>query len=253
MRTSFLEDLGIDPDSLSPEAVVAHLDQRILETVVAIEASEAWAVVTGHATPRAITEEVLKEIYLEICMYQNDQVEAAICVIAQMPRTMKPAWFDEMLHHQAEEFDHGEMAFRDYRACGGLEEVGRRRPMSPSAFAVSAVWRNFVHKREPFMYLGAIYLFEALTPIVTGKAMSILAGRGLAPSGLEFITHHATADIEHASSMRELIAEIAAAYPESKSRILYGFEHFAHIYPLPCWEAARRRAMGRFVSTADAA
>lgn len=145
------------------------------------------------------------------------------------------------------------MALRDYVAYGGREEVARKRPQSPTSFAVSAVWRNFVHKREPFMYLGAIYLFEALTPIVTGRAMKILAGRGLPPTGLEFIAHHATADIEHADGMRQLIAEVAAAYPESKARMLYGFEHFAAIYPLPCWEAAKHRAASRFALRMDAA
>ena len=248
-----IEDLGVNPDGLSPDAIVAHLDRRIEETLGEIQSLDGWAVLTDPATPIALVQEILREIYVKIIGYQNEQVEAAVCAIAQMPRSMKVAWFDEMLHHQAEEFDHGEMAVRDFIGYGGTEAEARVRPQSPTAFAVAAVWRNFVHKRQPFMYLGAIYLFEALTPLITGRAMQMLAGRGLAPTGLEFITHHATADIEHADSMKGLIAEVAFAYPEAKRPMLYGFEHFKAVYPLPCWAAAARRAQARVERRAEAA
>jgi hypothetical protein len=237
---SATEDFDFDADRASPEGLCTWLDERIYEIFGQVEGSDVWrAVIKSGQTPIAI--EILKEIYLEIVMYQPDSLEAAVASIAQMPRTMPVAWFDEMLRHQVEEFDHAEMALRDYKALGGDEGYARSRPQSPSAFAVAAVWRNIAHKRNPFMYLGAVYLFDALTPIVTAKAKEVMASTSQTHGGFEFINHHATADIEHAETVRKLILDVATRYPEQRSAITYGFEYFAHVYPLPVWTAAMSR------------
>jgi pyrroloquinoline quinone (PQQ) biosynthesis protein C len=158
-----------------------------------------------------------------------------------------------MLRHQVEEFDHGEMALRDYAALGGDVAQARRRRQSPSAFAVAAVWRNIVHKRDPFAYLGAVYLFDALTPLVTAAVKDRLAGRLGRAKGLEFIIHHATADVEHERQIRQLLVEVMQAFPDSGESIVYGFEYFAHVYPLPVWLAAMRRAQRSLVARRVAA
>jgi hypothetical protein len=236
-------DFGFDASSSSAEQLADWLDSRVAEILADVEKSEIWSLVVGPGARPELTKAILREIYLEIVMYQPDSIEAAVASIAQFPRRMPVAWFDEMLHHQVEEFDHGEMALRDYVALGGNELDARKRPQSPGAFGVAAVWRNITHKRDPFVYLGAVYLFEALTPIVTTKAKAALqrSMRGDA-SGLEFIIHHATADLEHAATMRRLIIDVAKAYPDKIESIAYGFEYFAHVYPLPVWSNALRRA-----------
>lgn len=155
---------------------------------------------------------------------------------------MPVALIDDMLHHQIEEFDHGEMAIRDYVATGGSEREVRARRQSPSAFAIAAIWRNIAHKRDPFAYLGAVYLFEALTPIITQEVKASLGERLGSTKGFEFIVHHATADQAHEAQTRTLIHDVAALYPDKVESIVYGFEYFAFVYPLPCWSAALRRA-----------
>lgn len=229
------------PLPASADELVSWLDSRVAECLSDIESSEVWKVVIDKAFGTEFAFRVLKEIYLEIVMYQPDSIEAAVASIGQMPRNMPVAWFDEMLHHQVEEFDHGEMALRDYVALGGNEASARSRTQSPSAFAVAAIWRNIAHKRDPFLYLGAVYLFDALTPVVTEKAKSAL-GVNTSRNGLEFITHHATADIEHADLIRKLIHDVAVRYPDKIPSIAMGFEYFAHVYPLPVWTAAMQRA-----------
>jgi hypothetical protein len=97
--------------------------------------------------------------------------------------------------------------------------------------------------RDPFLYLGAVYLFDGLTPIVTDKVMRLLAGRAELKPGMEYISHHATADIAHTASVRALIVNVADRYPEAKASIAYGYEYFAQVYPLPCWDAAAKRAV----------
>jgi hypothetical protein len=249
----FDEDLGVDPRSFSGSQLLAHLSNRIDDTMAEIRASEPWGAVVSPATPAGQIIDILKEIYLEIVMYQPDSIAAALWAIGQMPRSMPVPWIEEMLHHQGEEFDHAEMALRDYVGFGGNEAFARARRTSPSAFAIAGVWNYIAQRRDPFVYLGAVYLFEALTPIVTEEVRHVLHGRGLTPKGLEFVDHHATADIEHAREVQALIRDVAEKYPESKPSICYGFEYFHHVYPLPAWNAAYRRAMRRHTAMAVAA
>lgn len=235
---SAFDDLGFEPASLEPAALVSHLNDRVRAILRDIESSDVWVAVMSSESPLEFVVDVLREIYLEIFMYQEESIEGAVAAISQFPRSMPVVWFGEMLQHQVEEFDHGEMALRDYVALGGNETMARARRQAPSAFAVAAVWKHIAHKRDPFLYLGAVYLFEALTPIITARVKEDLRQRLGSFNGLEFIAHHATADIEHERVIGELIAEIIARYPEAKASVVYGFEYFAHVYPLPGWRAA---------------
>jgi hypothetical protein len=237
-----INDVGVDPSSMTPDGLVDWLQRRIVELAADVRASDVWLSVTSNQVPVSEIIGILKQIYLEISMYQPDAIEAAMASIAQFPRKTPVALIDEMLHHQVEEFDHGEMAIRDYVALGGTETDVRGRAQSPSAFAIAAIWRNITHKRDPFAYLGAVYLFDALTPIVTDEVRVHLSKRLGTADGLEFIVHHATADKEHEEQIRNLIRDIAGLYPEKIEAIIYGFEYFAFVYPLPCWTAAKQRA-----------
>lgn len=129
-------------------------------------------------------------------------------------------------------------------SLGGSENFARTRAQSPSAFAVAAMWRNIAQTRS-VPHLGAVYLFDGLTPIATKIVMDMMAARGTAGEGLEFITHHATADLEHTRQIRALIVEVADMYPEAKTSIAYGYEYFKHVYPIPVWEAASMQAIHR--------
>lgn len=200
-----LDDLGIDPSILSGEELAVHLERRVQETLDEILASRVWAVLSDPETDIQTVMSILLEIYLEIVMYQPDSIEAAIASIGQMPRSMSPALVEDMLHHQVEEFDHGEMALRDFVGLGGSEAFARARTQSPSAFAIAGIWRNITHKRDPFLYLGAVCLFDGLTPIATDIVMKMIAARGQMTAGLEFVSHHATADVEHTAQVRALI------------------------------------------------
>ena len=83
------------------------------------------------------------------------------------------------------------MAVRDYVGLGGLEADARAQ-MFPSSFATAAFWRMLAHKRMPFAYLGAIYLFEGLTPLVTGAIKTHLQRQGFRDTSLEYIEFHST-------------------------------------------------------------
>ncbi|MEQ8667904.1 MAG: iron-containing redox enzyme family protein [Pirellulales bacterium] len=241
-RITSSADFGFDPDTLSAAKVLEFLDSRIQNVLHEFKSSELWGVISHPETSPALIQEIMKEIYLEIVMYQPDVIEATIAVIAQMPRTMDVDVFEEMLHHQIEEFNHGEMALRDYIGLGGNEDTARNRRMSPTAFSTAAVWRMLAHMRDPFAYLGALYPFEGLTPIVSEMVKGILREKGFQDNSTEFVDYHSTADLEHTRLVKELIVKVAEEYPKAKASMCYGIEYFLAAYPLPCWNAAFRRA-----------
>lgn len=238
-----IQDLGFNPAELSGKEIVAFLDKRIQEILVDIQASPFWKAITDPTADPQVVVDIMREIYLEIVMYQPDVIEATIAIIGQFPRYIPATLIEEMLHHQAEEFDHGEMALRDYLNLGGSEEFARNRRMSPSSFQVAAMWRFLAHKRDPFAYLGALYPFEGLTPIVTGMIKELLKEKGMPRNTLTFIEYHATADLEHTDLVKEMIEKIADEYPESRTSICYGIEYFLSVYPLPVWQAAYERGI----------
>jgi len=242
----YYSDLGVNPNELTGKQIVEYLDKRIQDVLEDIQSSELWKFITAPDTDPLLVQEVMKEIYLEIVMYQPDVIEATIAIIGQMPRSIPVEVIGEMLHHQEEEFDHGEMALRDYIALGGNEDDARNRQMSPSAFSIAAMWRFLCHKREPFAYLGALYPFEGLTPIISEMVKPFLKNNGMKRRSMEFVDYHSTADLEHTALVKELIEKIANDYPESKESICYGIEYFLAVYPLPAWNSAFKRAKLNF-------
>ena len=153
-----------------------------------------------------------------------------------------------MLRHQAEEFDHGEMGLRDYVGMGGSEKEARQMRLSPGAFAASGMWWMLAKMRDPFAYLGAEYLFESLTPILSDRVKPYLAKKGMTSSSLEFIEFHAEEDPKHAKLMQELIIQVAEKYPSAAESIAYGYDCFEFVYPIPVWSCAYERALQSLVT-----
>lgn len=228
--------------------VVARLQQGISDLLTEIQATDFWHIVTAPDSDPTLIREIMKEVYREISWYQPDVIEATMAIIGQFPRSVSAKRIRTMLHHQAEEWDHGEMAVRDYVGLGGREDDARTARMSPTAFNTAAFWRMLAHKRDPYAYLGALYLFEGLTPIVTGMVKGNLSQRGVPASALEYIEFHSTEDIRHTKIVDHLIAEMSEAVPEAADAIWSGFETFRQVYPLPGWWAAFRRGKAAFES-----
>ena len=222
--------------------VLARLKSQTASLLREIEADRAWQLVTSPDTPPATVAAIMREIYAEIAAYQPDVIEATIAVIGQFPRSLPAKRIRAMLVHQSEEWDHGEMAVRDHVGLGGHEQAVRAR-MTPTAFATAAFWRMIAHKRMPFAYLGALYLFEGLTPIVTAGVKPMLQNKGFGADALEYIEFHSTEDIRHAKIIEALIRDAVVQYPEKAGEVLFGFEAFRHVYPLPGWRAACARAL----------
>lgn len=226
--------------------VVARLRDGIATLLAEIQDTKFWRVVTDRDADPALIREIMKEVYREIAWYQPDVIEATMAIIGQFPRSISAKRIRTMLHHQAEEWDHGEMAVRDYVGLGGAESDARQDRLSPTAFNTAAFWRMLAHKRDPYAYLGALYLFEGLTPIVTGMVKGNLSERGVPASALEYIEFHSTEDIRHTRIVDHLIEEMSDTSPQAAEAITFGFEAFRQVYPLPGWWRAYRRGVANY-------
>jgi pyrroloquinoline quinone (PQQ) biosynthesis protein C len=217
------------------------LDARIAETVKEIEASDVYKAVFSPRTDDQLLRDIMRELYLEVYSYQPQVIEAAIAIIAKMPRS-DAKMVTKMLVHQGEEFDHGEMALRDYVALGGDEEYARTVRASPASFAVRSVWWGIWRTEDPFTYLGALYPFEGLTPIVCGRAEQALQRRGFPVTAMEFLRFHAAEDLRHTKMVRDLIEHAVKKYEGAAESIHAGLDYFLQVYPLPVWMTAYKRA-----------
>ena len=234
-------------DAPEHEPFVDELDQRLGRTLAEIRETELWQTLVDEQTDPQLLRLMMRELYLEIYSYQPHVIEATIATIGRMPKA-DPKMIQRMLIHQAEEADHGEMALRDYVTLGGDEQFARCRRPSPAAFAVSSCWWGLWRMEDPFAYLGALYPFEGLTPIVCQAALDRL-GRGSFPAkALEFITFHATEDVKHANLVRKLLKYVAHTYPSARDSIRHGLDCFLAVYPLPVWDTAFERARREYGS-----
>jgi hypothetical protein len=129
------------PKPVAKDSIIAYLDARIADVIREVETTPMWRDLTNPKAKPEFIRALMREVYLEIASYQPHVIEAAICSIGQMPRSMPVRMIKAMLRHQAEEFNHGEMAVRDYVALGGDEDFVRNQlRISNASFAVSAVW-----------------------------------------------------------------------------------------------------------------
>jgi hypothetical protein len=150
-----------------------------------------------------------------------------------------------LLLHKWEEVEHRVWALDGYIALGGdKSRIGRETELtSLGAFAVAAVWERLSAKLDPLAYLGAEYLFEDLTARLTKLVTGSLADRGLSRQGMRFIVDHATEDERHSNLLKKLLNEVEQSSPTLRDQMLYAFDCFHQVYPMPLWLGSYERAL----------
>ncbi len=221
--------------------LVEQLDAKIQQLLSRIEQCEVYGIIADPKSSPQLTREIVKQILLEVFSYGPHVTEATFTAIGRMPKKY-PELMKPMVLHDLEEVDHGEMALQDYVRLGGDEAFARSRRITPESFAMSATCRMLAEREDPFAYLGYMYLFEAMTPIITERAQRFLKAKFFPSEAQGFIDFHATEDIAHADVLRTLIQRAVDRYGASPEAISYGFDCFAAVYPLPIWDAALRHA-----------
>ncbi len=206
-----------------------------------IEQTETVRLIEADGTAPGLVAKIVKYILLEVFSYGPHVTEATFTAIGRLPKS-RPDLMKPMIIHDLSEVDHGEMALEDFKKLGGDETWARNRQITPASFVMSATCRMIGERESPFAYLGYMYLFECLTPVLTERAQVALAKKGFPVDAQRFIDVHAKEDIAHADELAKLIQKVVTDYPEEESAIEFGFDCFAAVYPLPIWDAALAHA-----------
>lgn len=224
--------------------VVSALSARIASVVDDFRASDIWSAVSDTGTPRGVVAAILREIYFEVCCYQPLTTKAGFLMIGSIEASERKV-MKSLLLHKWDEVEHVQWAERGFLALGGdpsrLERASQHP--TPQAFAVAAVWDRLATQVHPLAYIGAEYLFESLTAEITKFALPALERAGLGGDGLYFVSEHATEDIKHTNLLGYLADDVCARRPELVEPMLYAFDCFRAVYPMPIWMEAYRRAV----------
>jgi len=223
--------------------VIAQLDQRVADVVNEFQISALGQLLAEPDSSADLLAATIREIYWEIHCYQPFTTKAGFSMIgAADPEDRKV--MRVLLLHKWEEVEHRVWALDGYKALGGDQSrLGRETELtSPGAFAVAAVWERLARAVHPLAYVGAEYLFEDLTARLAKLVTERLSKRGLSLQGLRFIVDHALEDERHSQLLKRLIDHVVQRHPELASQILFAFDCFHQVYPMPLWLAAYGRA-----------
>jgi hypothetical protein len=230
-----------DAETYSDEAhkTFRELDARVEKVFLQIKEWRGWKFLHDPNTPREDIVRFIREIFRSVVMYQAHTTEAGFHMFGRLPKG-DVRLIQALCGHKAEEAEHGIWAAEDHQKLGGQSQIPKP---SPATFAVAAVWWRMAMLEEPLGYLGAEYLFEELTALVTAALLPLIKARDLPTDGFRFIIEHATEDAKHAVFIKHLILDVATRYPESPKAMFRCFDYFHHVYPLPVWDEAFERAI----------
>jgi hypothetical protein len=233
--------------SVIGDQIITELDVRIQKVIQEFWDSPIGRLVSSiNTTSTELIAATIREIYWEIHCYQPFTTKAGFALIGgAAPEDRKV--MRALLLHKWEEVEHRVWALDGYKALGGDESrIGREGElMSPGAFAVAAVWERLAQTIHPLCYLGAEYLFEDLTARLAKLVAEALLSRGISPEGMRFIVSHAVEDEKHSNLLKRLIQEVGETHPELSTQLLFAFDCFHQVYPMPLWIAAYARAEQR--------
>ena len=235
--------IAVNPKEMVRPRIAAELDRRIASVVGEFQASPLGELMAMPDSPVSLIAATIREIYWEIHCYQPFTTRAGFALIgAAQPEDRKVMRI--LLLHKWEEVEHRVWALDGYKALGGDQSrIGKEAEFtSPGAFAVAAVWERLAREVHPLAYLGAEYLFEDLTARLAKLFSVNLSKRGLSEKGIRFIVDHATEDEKHSQLLKTLIGEVEQHHPELESQILFAFDCFHQVYPMPLWLASYDRA-----------
>ena len=227
--------------SYSEDAFAAfqRLDARVKSVFSEVTAWRGWQLMHRSDTSREQIIALVREVFRSVVMYQAHTTEAGFHMFGRLPKR-EVRLIQALCSHKAEEAEHGIWAAEDHSRLGGADTSKTRA--SPATFAVGAVWWRMAELEDPFGYLGAEYLFEELTALVTAALLPLIEARDLPRDGFRFIIEHATEDAKHAAFLKHLILDVATRYPESIDSMFRCFDYFHQVYPIPVWDEAFRRA-----------
>lgn len=217
-------------------AALIDLEARLTTIERRVFASEYWRALTGQVSSPRLVRAFLREVMRTVCAYQPLTTEAGFAMLGRLPKH-EVRLLSSLVAHKAEEAGHALWAQRDAGRLGDGHAPAFAE-CSPATFAVAAVWQRMATVEDPFGYLGAEFLFEALTARLTPLARDAAVRHGIAPEDIGFIADHAVEDVKHTNLIVHWILDIATRYPERAAAMRRCFDCFAQVYPEPVWQEA---------------
>ncbi len=229
--------------SVSDIDLVSALNRRVDDVIVEFWASPLGRLIEHSRESHALLTATIREVYWEIHCYHPATTKAGFALLGSLSPADKKL-MKALLLHKWEEVEHRVWALDGYIALGGdTSRIGQEdSACSPGAFAVAAVWERIASSMHPLSYLGAEYLFEHLTAKLAVVALSSMELRSFPAEGMRFIVDHASEDQRHSAMLQKLLANVERSHPQVVEQILFAFDCFRHVYPMPLWTAAYQRA-----------
>jgi hypothetical protein len=221
--------------------VIAALKSGLDALVVELESAPFYQAITSPDADSHLVNHTLKHVFLSIYLYQPHVTEATFTAVGRMPKQSEQL-IKDMILQQVEEVEHADMALRDYLRLGGDKALAEGE-IFPECAAVAAVCHFLGEHCPPASYLGFMFIFEALTPIMATRAQTLMDRSGYKQEAREFIDLHATEDIRHTDMLIGVIEDLLRIDPTAGKSILFGFNVFKNVYPIPVWASAHQRAV----------
>ncbi len=224
--------------------VVGALNCLLCDVVAEVKTLPIWRDLMDTTCPSDIKKAILREFFWDVSSYQWFTTRAGFKMIGSL-RVDEMKLMRVLLLHKWEEVEHRLWAFECYRSLGGVKPMieSPASDLSQGAASIAAIWEWMADHLHPHAYLGAEYLFEKLTAVLTRELVPALVASQLDKVNWQFIADHEEEDEKHALLLEGLINSTAEQYPQADAHILRGFDCFRQVYPVPAWRSVYARAV----------
>ncbi|QCI66759.1 hypothetical protein [Phreatobacter stygius] len=213
-------------------AVFDEIDSRVVDVFANIHGWRGWKFISNRHAPKPQSLALAREIMDFIGWYQAHRAEACLTLAnrleANEAEIVRALCDDTADRRPGAEDDHASL-------------LGQ--PLTPACFAVAAVHGRIAETDDGLGLIGADYLFEQLTALITQAAQPISEARDRPNDGMSLAIKRAASNAGRANLARQLILDVATRSPESAKAMLRGLDCFRVVYPLPVWDEAYERAL----------
>ncbi len=217
------------------------MDRDLANLFLSLHSSDLYQRVSVERVDRPVLRLAQREWLRGMIFYQASYRDAARAATSMLPQGMEAKVLRSLQRLNAEIQDHGEMALRDYRACGGPVGSATNQQPSPAVYAVSSVWSLVAKEGEPFSILGALYAAD----LTTRWVMEFLFDDDSAcdresAKRLDLPRFWRRHGLRRSLVERAVLQKVALNDPMSWKWIHCGVERILQVYPLPICEEIGR-------------
>lgn len=183
----------------------------------------------GHGMPIERYRKLLLELY-HVVWHFNPVCAAAASRVPDAQREVRYFLYE----HMHEESGHEQWVLNDLEAVGVAR--GTAEVHAPSIDSLAMTGYNYwaAERRNPCSVLGMMYVLEVIASVYGGTFSSAIRDSLLLEGdrGVSFISSHATMDMEHMASLRQVLNTVtdAGARDSIAESTLLNFHHITRVF-----------------------